>query len=240
MSGVFLSYSHHDESIASAWRQELTRAGVPVAGPDFVRVGGNIAQSISDALDDADAFVLLLSRPYLQSEWGKLEMASALASAEQSERRVILPVVVDADLDPYRELPPLLLRYQWLDARADGTSPRNVAQVVDALKTGTGSPTFEEELSAEERLLSSRKWLLALETETSNRERAEETRSITRMLVVGVMAGVLATAAAFLLGHGSTSASVLTNVITAAFVSASIGTASARAFELRTKKKRND
>lgn len=215
----------------------MTRAGVPVASPDSVRVGGSFAQSLSDAIDEADAFVLLLSRTYLRSEWGKLEMASALASAEQTERRVILPVLIDAELDPHRELPPLLLRYQWLDARADGSSPRNVAQAVEALQTAARGPTFDEELTTEELLLASRKWLLALEIEASYRERAEATKSLTLMLLVGIMAGVLTIVAVILFGP-SPSASALAPVVTSV-IGASIGAASATAFGLRTKRRRD-
>jgi hypothetical protein len=106
---VFLSYTSSDSEVADAIRHDLQAAGYQVWDPSIdARLGTNFASAIGDALDTADALVILVSPEAMESDWIKWEIQHALGD-ERFEGR-LLPV----ELRPTDTLPWILRRFTVL------------------------------------------------------------------------------------------------------------------------------
>ena len=91
MSSVFISYSHDDQTVASALSHELEERGLSVFRDSAITAGEDFSHQIRDALAHADVVVVLLSSNSGRSRWVKDEVATALES-----RKTVIPVLLDA------------------------------------------------------------------------------------------------------------------------------------------------
>ena len=90
---VFLSYSRQDRKWAIAVAERLRSAGYAVWDSETeIYPGDNFASKIAEALETADAMVVLVSPDSLASEWVKHEIDFALGSSRLSGR--LIPVIV--------------------------------------------------------------------------------------------------------------------------------------------------
>jgi hypothetical protein len=106
---VFLSYSGADAEVGESVRRHLSSAGYQVWDPKLeVQPGSNFARAIGDALDAADALVVLVSPEAMQSEWIRWELDLAMTSPRFKGR--LLPV----ELRPTESLPWILRRFPVL------------------------------------------------------------------------------------------------------------------------------
>jgi hypothetical protein len=80
MSKVFLSHSSQDDGVVRALQQALADLGVAVwSDARELRGGDSLWPSVRQALEAADAFVVLVSPDALQSRWVGKELQQALA-----------------------------------------------------------------------------------------------------------------------------------------------------------------
>jgi hypothetical protein len=90
---VFLSYSHRDKAWAVAVAERLRAEGFEVWDSETeLFPGDNFASRIAEALESADAMVVLLSPDAMASDWIKHEIDFALGSSRLSGR--LVPVIV--------------------------------------------------------------------------------------------------------------------------------------------------
>ena len=90
---VFLSYSRCDREWAIAVAERLQSEGFDVWDSESeLFPGDNFASRIAEALESADAMVVLVSPDALASEWVKHEIDFALGSSRLSGR--LIPVIV--------------------------------------------------------------------------------------------------------------------------------------------------
>lgn len=90
---VFLSYSRQDREWAIAVAERLQAEGFAVWDSETeLFPGDNFASRIADALDSADAMIVLVSPDALASEWVRHEIDFALGSSRLSGR--LIPVIV--------------------------------------------------------------------------------------------------------------------------------------------------
>ena len=115
MSHVFISYASEDHELADRARDGLERRGIRCwIAPRDIRPGDVYADAIVQAIEGADAFVLLLSDAANESDYvfRELELASA-------SRRRVVPVLV-AGVDPSRRFRFFIASSQWLRAPTAG------------------------------------------------------------------------------------------------------------------------
>jgi hypothetical protein len=102
MANVFISYSHKGESqdIAKRFHQDLASAGHPTfMAAATLEWGDDWPSEITHALDDADYFVLMLSKDALLSDMVAGEVRRARHLRESRGRPVLLPLRVNLPFD---------------------------------------------------------------------------------------------------------------------------------------------
>jgi TolB-like protein/tetratricopeptide (TPR) repeat protein len=122
---VFMSYSRADEKRARPIIDHLERAGYSVWWDGLLAGGERFARSTADALERAQAVVVLWSRTSIESHWVHDEAAHA------RDRKRLVPLSLDGSQ------PPLGFRqFQVIDvsrARRDGPEMRQLVEAVAAL-----------------------------------------------------------------------------------------------------------
>jgi TolB-like protein/Tfp pilus assembly protein PilF len=91
---LFLSYARADESAARRLAAALEHVGYTIWWDALIEGGAAFAQSISDALDRADAVLVLWSKRSVESDWVKDE------AAQGRERHRLIPLTLDGTLPP--------------------------------------------------------------------------------------------------------------------------------------------
>lgn len=103
-STIFLSYAHADKAKAQRIASALEQSGYTVWWDALIEGGSRFAKSIDDALDKADAVVVLWSKNSIESDWVKDEASHA------RDRQRLVPISLDGSH------PPLGFRqYQMID-----------------------------------------------------------------------------------------------------------------------------
>jgi|WetSurMetagenome_2_1015567.scaffolds.fasta_scaffold34969_6 hypothetical protein len=88
---VFLSYVQEDEHLAKSLLRQLRRGRHKVwTAHGEVEPGENVSLKIGQALEQADAMVILISPDAVKSEWVQREIDYALASSRLEGRVVIV------------------------------------------------------------------------------------------------------------------------------------------------------
>lgn len=130
---IFLSYAHADAKRAEALATVLGGRGFTVWWDAMIEGGASFAKSIREALDTADAVVVLWSKTSIESDWVADE------AAQGRDRKRLVPLSLDGSL------PPLGFRqYQTIDlsrwrGRAAG---REIEAVERAILQAAQSPAM--------------------------------------------------------------------------------------------------
>ena len=112
---VFISYSHADKDFAENLAVHLVQAKQNVWIDKWeLNAGDSIIAKIEEALEGADAILVILSKDSVKSEWCKKELRSGLIRELELRAVVVIPIVID-DCDI-----PLFLREKLhIDFRTD-------------------------------------------------------------------------------------------------------------------------
>lgn len=93
---VFISYSHADRRLAEKLGAHLVKHKANVWIDRWeLRVGDSLIQRIQEAIQDADALIVLLSNASVSSEWCKKELSAGLVRELEERRVVVLPAILD-------------------------------------------------------------------------------------------------------------------------------------------------
>lgn len=157
MASVFLSYDRDDSARARQFANALEKAGHQVWWDLHVRGGAQFSEAIEDALNAADAVVVLWSANAIKSAWVRDEAAAGRDSGR------LVPVTIDGTE------PPLGFRqYQTIDVsqwKGRGRSQR-FAELLEAVETKAGSrPSRLREPSeplSKQAAAKKRRWLVPL------------------------------------------------------------------------------
>lgn len=111
---VFLSYSRHDEALATRVRESLETAGLSVFDAQVdILPGDNWAATVAQALEESRAMVVLLTPQALESPHVRSEIQFAL-NQETYEGRLVPIVVGGEDQLPEDRIPWILTRVQYV------------------------------------------------------------------------------------------------------------------------------
>src|SRR5947209_11816987 len=127
---LFLSYSRQDEVRAKRLAAVLEQAGYAVWWDALIEGGTAYSQSIADALETADAVIVLRPRHSIASDWVKDE------AAQGRERHRLIPLSIDGTQPPlgFHQYP-LIDFSHW---RGRGNAPE-IAAIERAIGAALGS-----------------------------------------------------------------------------------------------------
>jgi hypothetical protein len=103
---VFISYASSDEPLARKVGDALRASGLEVWDGSLVMPGENWAARVGEALQEAEAMVVLLTPEALRSKQVSYEIAYALGKQEYSGR--LIPVLASPDQLNQEEIPWIL------------------------------------------------------------------------------------------------------------------------------------
>lgn len=135
---VFLSHSsdyyRDDRDLIRKITDELKRAGMDV-WDDSVEVlpGDNWAQLTSQALEESQAMVVLLTPESIDSKWIRWDLEFA-ASNVSYKNRVVSVLVGDPDKFVEEKIPGLLNYLKVISLPDNGSNDENIRQIAEALK----------------------------------------------------------------------------------------------------------
>ena len=115
MKKIFVSYAHEDGHAAVQITEALTKSGLdPWLDAQELRSGDNVLERIGHALEEADVYILILSRIALTKPWVSTEMRMAMTREIEMRRpRVVVLRLDDCQL-------PIEVRHKlFLDFRED-------------------------------------------------------------------------------------------------------------------------
>jgi hypothetical protein len=93
---IFISYSHEDSDFVQRLAAGLIKKRHnPWLDKWELRAGDSLIQRIQDAIDKAEALLVVLSKASVESDWCKKELSVGLTRELEEKRVVVIPVVID-------------------------------------------------------------------------------------------------------------------------------------------------
>ena len=93
---IFISYSHQDKDFTNNLALNLVRAKHNIWIDTWeINAGESLIDKIQNAIDDADAILVILSKHSTTSEWCKKELNSGLVRELEEKKVLLIPCVVD-------------------------------------------------------------------------------------------------------------------------------------------------
>ena len=112
---VFISYSHSDSAFVNMLGAHLVKKNAHVWIDTWeLNIGDSIIGKVQDAIQDASALLIILSKASVQSEWCKKELSAALMRELDERRVMVLPVLLEQC-----EIPIFLRDKKFADFRTD-------------------------------------------------------------------------------------------------------------------------
>jgi hypothetical protein len=144
---VFISYAHRDSGIVERLVDALQSVGLSVRlDSESLVAGTRIIDEISQAVESADAVLVLVTEDSLASPWVRREIEFAAARARED---AILLVPVFVDKDPSVRLPYELATRQ--SVRLDSSSEQSFLEVANQIKRGLDARRSSVSVPVEDR-----------------------------------------------------------------------------------------
>ena len=123
---IFLSYAHADRAKAQRIAAILEQSGHTVWWDALVEGGSRFAQSIDEALDKADAVVVLWSKSSVESDWVRDE------AAQGRDRQRLVPLSLDGTVPPlgFRQIQ--VIKLAGWHGRADAPQIQAIRRAIAA------------------------------------------------------------------------------------------------------------
>lgn len=97
---VFISHSHEDKQIVSRITDDLRKHGIQVwLDEDLISPGEQWADKISEAFENSNAILVIISHNTAESRWQTSEIAFAVATQRRDPSKRIIPVLIDRQAD---------------------------------------------------------------------------------------------------------------------------------------------
>ena len=133
---VFISHAHSDERLAHKVAAILEQAGLEVwDAKREIMPGDNWAQEVSNALQESEAMVVLLTPDAVQSQWMRWEMRWEIEYALTKKRfRSLIPVVAgDPSVLDTEDVPWILRRQKMINLTEHENEEDGIREVARTL-----------------------------------------------------------------------------------------------------------
>lgn len=97
---VFISHAKRDRDVASRLAEHLQADGITAWFDEVIEPGARWVDSLQKAVDDSDAFVVLISKATSESASIRSEWSQILKRVWGDEATVVLPVLLDSTDPP--------------------------------------------------------------------------------------------------------------------------------------------
>jgi hypothetical protein len=193
---VFISHNHRDKDIVRRMADDLRREGIKVwLNEDLIAPGEPWAEKLSNAVEQSDAVLVVMSRNTSESQWQTSEIAFAVAAQKRDVSKKVIPILIDKEA----EVPFFLKNLLYCDLSNPDAYSRNFPQLVQAiLRKPEGSLDAEqmqrlqlESIRAQRALL----WEKQLELTS-----LKKTRMTSVLIALGSMVAASLTLLTFLFG----------------------------------------
>jgi hypothetical protein len=112
---IFISYSHQDADFANILAKRLVENNAQIWIDSWeLNVGDSLIDKIQNAIQDAGALLVILSKASVESEWCRKELNAGLLR-ELDEKRVVVLPVLKGDC----KIPSFLREKKYADFRSD-------------------------------------------------------------------------------------------------------------------------
>ena len=129
---VFISHSQETKPLARQVVQALKNAGLDVWDDEHeIYPGDNWAKVTGEALEEADAMVVLLTPEALESIIVRREISFAIGNERFADR--LIPVLVGVDHDRARNKVPIISYLKTITMPAFGRQEEGINQITEAL-----------------------------------------------------------------------------------------------------------
>ena len=119
---IVISYSHEDSDFVDELGANLFKNRVPVWIDRWeLKVGDSLIKRVQEAITQADALIVILSKTSVDSEWCKQELTAGLVTELESKSVFVLPVIVEDC-----EIPLFLKDKLYADFRKDKDKALNL------------------------------------------------------------------------------------------------------------------
>lgn len=93
---IFISYSHNDKDFVDQLASNLVRHKARVWVDRWeLNVGDSIIDRIQNAIQESDAFIIIISKSSMNSDWCKKELSSGFLRELEEKRVIVLPVLLE-------------------------------------------------------------------------------------------------------------------------------------------------
>ena len=136
---IYLSYSHKDSELAKQISDELLKSGLDVWDAETeIFPGDNWAEKVSNALEDSDAMVVLVSPDSLGSRTVQREIEYALGN--KAYRNRLITVLIDSEKGLADEsIFWILKKLKTIRLPRSEQTVEGINQVAEAVKSALGS-----------------------------------------------------------------------------------------------------
>ena len=118
---IYISYSHNDETMMKALRDQLNQQGYKVWVDVDSPIGESYLKNIGDTIRKCDVFIVMITKNSINSRFVLREVIIGIEEARQRDK-IIIPAVFDREaLLANSEWRFVLSRYQWLICDNKGT-----------------------------------------------------------------------------------------------------------------------
>ena len=130
---VFISHAETDDTLARKIADTLSEAGLEVwDDAREIMPGDNWGEKVSQALQESDAMVVLLTPDAVGSRWVRREIEYALGEKRYSRR--LIPVVVgDPDRIPPEDMPWILGHLRVIELPTHAKEEEGIREIAEAL-----------------------------------------------------------------------------------------------------------
>jgi hypothetical protein len=130
MSHIFVSYSRRDMDIARAIVDALSKNEMDAwIDWESIPMGEDWAQEIYRGIEEADAFLFLISPDSVQSEMCRKELSHAVKNGKR-----IIPVAI-RDIRLSKDIPPEIARLSWITLQDRGDFNRVIDEITQLIHT---------------------------------------------------------------------------------------------------------
>jgi len=142
---VFLSYAHADadKKFVSALHQRLKRDGIECFFDEVsLAPGANFVLQISQAIDECNYLVIVMSRSYFSAKFAPIEWTAVVSGDPKNERGRLVPLLREEC-----DLPALMKPLSYIDVTSDEKFERNYSRIYQ--RVARSEPNDIEQRSSE-------------------------------------------------------------------------------------------